>query len=263
MKKKRFQKPPPPAAPLTKPSAEQSDARLASTSAESRAMDAKAAKDEAVPGLSFRSSPPLRESSPLAPAADDGLEPTAIRRPFPVLLFALLGLLLYWADMFLLDQSGHFQAKVFYPYTSTNQLDSFLPKDPAQLARAKGQKIYGTLCTQCHQPNGGGSPALQFPPLAGSDWVLAEGPNRIIRVVLNGAMGPFTVSGAQVNNTMVPWRDTLNDDDIAAVLTYVRNEWGNKAAPVTPAQVKKVREGTKARATPWTMDELKGVPEKD
>jgi mono/diheme cytochrome c family protein len=58
---------------------------------------------------------------------------------------------------------------------------------------------------------------------------------------------------------MVPWRDTFSDDEIAAVLTYVRREWGNKAADVKPERVKEVREKTKDRVLPWTPDELMKV----
>ena len=92
---------------------------------------------------------------------------------------------------------------------------------------------------------------------------MPEGPNRIIRIVLNGAAGPFVVNGAQYNNVMVPWRDALSDDDIAAVLTYIRNDWGNKSPAVTPAQVKVIRDATKDKAGSWTMEELKAVSEKD
>jgi mono/diheme cytochrome c family protein len=106
-----------------------------------------------------------------------------------------------------------------------------------------------------------GTPGM-FPPLAGSEWVTAEGHERIIRIVLNGLSGPIEVAGAQFNNVMVPWRDTLKDEDIASVLSYIRSEWGNKADPVTVEEVKKVREGTKDRGNPWTADELKQVPEK-
>jgi len=106
-----------------------------------------------------------------------------------------------------------------------------------------------------------GTPGM-FPPLGGSEWVNAEGHQRIIRIVLNGLSGPIEVSGAQFNNVMVPWRDILKDEDIAAVLTFIRSEWGNKGDPVPVEEVKAVRAATPDRASPWTADELKQVPEK-
>jgi mono/diheme cytochrome c family protein len=69
------------------------------------------------------------------------------------------------------------------------------------------------------------------------------------------------VDGQQYNNAMVPWRDVLSDEEIAAVITYVRGqkEWGNKAPDVTPERVKAVREKEKSRTQPWTADELKKI----
>ena len=125
-----------------------------------------------------------------------------------------------------------------------------------------GKQTFNNIgCISCHQATGQGVPG-QYPPLAGSDWLLGEGPNRIIRIVLNGFTGPVQVSGGQFNNTMTPFGPVLSDEQIAAVLTYVRSEWGNKGAPVTPEQVKKIR-ALVATHGPWTADELKGIPEKD
>ena len=109
--------------------------------------------------------------------------------------------------------------------------------------------------------NGQGSPGLN-PPLAGSEWVLAEGPNRIIRIVLHGLQGPIEVKGQSFNAAMLAWRDILTDEDIANVLSFIRNEWGNKAPLVTPEQVKAIREETAARDSNWTPTELLAVPEK-
>jgi len=70
------------------------------------------------------------------------------------------------------------------------------------------------------------------------------------------------VAGNDFNsNAMVPWKETLNDEKIADLLTYIRLEWGNKAPPVMSDQVKQVRAQTVDRETQWTADELKVVPE--
>jgi mono/diheme cytochrome c family protein len=196
------------------------------------------------------------------PAPERGGEPVATRAAAPVLLIALLGLMLYLGDIYLMANNGSFDPLVFHPYTSTNQLADLHPKSEAQIAFEKGRRIYRANCAACHQESGLGV-AGQFPPLAGSDWVLTEGPNRVIRLVLNGISGPIKVNGQSFNNVMVPWRDTLKDEDIAAVLTYVRSEWGNKASAVTPAQVKKLRDATKDKGGSWNADELLALPHSD
>ena len=96
-----------------------------------------------------------------------------------------------------------------------------------------------------------------FPPLAGSDWVKG-GTERNIRVVLHGLSGPIKVSGANfaAPAPMPPQGAVLSDQDVANVLTFVRNSWGNKGSLVTKEMVTAVREKEKARAAPWTGAEL-------
>jgi nitrite reductase (NO-forming) len=82
-----------------------------------------------------------------------------------------------------------------------------------------------------------------FPPLAKSDYLLKD-PKRAIGVVVNGLSGPVTVSGAQFNSVMPPMSQ-LNDDEVANILTYVLNSWGNDGGVVSTEQVKQVRATTK------------------
>ena len=122
---------------------------------------------------------------------------------------------------------------------------------------ADGRKVYGTTCAACHQPTGQGA-AGTYPPLAGSE--IATGDEaKLIRVVLHGLTGEVEVQGETFNGAMPAWGPTLKDDDIAAVLTYVRSAWGNKASPVTAASVAQIRAATAARKTPWTAQELAQV----
>ena len=90
-----------------------------------------------------------------------------------------------------------------------------------------------------------GLPAAQFPPLAGSEWV-TESPDRLIALTLHGLLGPIDVKGKHYLGLvpMTPFKG-LNDEEIASVLTYVRNSFGNKASVVEPDQVKAVRAATK------------------
>ena len=108
--------------------------------------------------------------------------------------------------------------------------------------------------------DGNGSASLNAPPLAGSEWVLPTDPSRLIRIVLHGLSGPIPVKGRVWNGgQMLPWKDTLSDEDIALVLTYVRNSWGNKAPVVTADMVKKVRDATKDWPGYMTAIELEKV----
>jgi nitrite reductase (NO-forming) len=161
-----------------------------------------------------------------------------------------------------IQNGGAFPAVVYDPYATFAEVQSHNPIDPTQIGRIKGAKVFSDVCAACHQSTGQGL-AGQFPPLAGSEWVLEEGPNRIIRLVLNGIAGPIEVKGVPFNNAMPPWKEVLNDDQIANVLTYVRSEWGNKAPPVTADQVKKVRAAESGKGDSWTAPDLLKVPAKD
>jgi mono/diheme cytochrome c family protein len=167
--------------------------------------------------------------------------------------------LVYFGFVYLDQYAGGFNSLVYEPFDSFAAVKKSQPASGSPLI-AQGREVYGRTCTACHQPGGLGT-AGQFPPLAGSDWVNAAGPDRIIRIVLNGLQGPVKVNGTDFNNAMVPWKDTLKDDEIAAVITFIRQEWGNKAPAVTPAQISAVRDATKDRNDPWTADELLKVPE--
>jgi nitrite reductase (NO-forming) len=132
----------------------------------------------------------------------------------------------------------------------------------AQDALARGQTVYMQVCFACHQPTGLGLPGM-FPPLAGSDWVAAKKPDRMIRMVLHGLTGPVTINGkpfATPAPLMPPQGAALSDTQIADVLTYVRDAYGNKASAVTPEQVAAIREAEKARTAMWTEAELQKIP---
>jgi mono/diheme cytochrome c family protein len=97
-----------------------------------------------------------------------------------------------------------------------------------------------------------------YPPLAGSEWVNGD-EAKVVRILLHGVTGPIEVAGETFNGMMPPWGGTLKDDDIAAVLTYVRSTWGNTGAAITAAKVASIRAATTSRTTPWTAAELAQV----
>jgi mono/diheme cytochrome c family protein len=113
------------------------------------------------------------------------------------------------------------------------------PVKAAASAAPSGELVYTTVCMPCHQAGGAGLEG-QYPPLAGSEWV-AKDASDVVRIVLHGLTGPIQVKGKSYNNTMPPIGEQLTDGEIAAVLTYVRSAWGNKAGPVDEALVKKLR----------------------
>lgn len=101
-----------------------------------------------------------------------------------------------------------------------------------------GKELYQASCQACHRADGTGTRGL-FPPLAGSDYLMAD-EKRAISTVLNGLSGPVTVNGVEYNLQM-PAQRNLTDEDLASILTYVRNSWGNKGGPTTPEEVAAVR----------------------
>ncbi|HWQ93696.1 MAG TPA: copper-containing nitrite reductase [Clostridia bacterium] len=109
----------------------------------------------------------------------------------------------------------------------------------------KGKAVYMQTCFVCHQPEGQGVTG-QIPPLAKSDFLSTLTKDDYIRGVLNGRTGPIVVNGQTYNGTMVPM-NYLSDDQIADVLTYVRNSWGNSGDAVSSQEVARIRQqGTPA-----------------
>jgi mono/diheme cytochrome c family protein len=177
-------------------------------------------------------------------------EPAEGVGPVPVWFAMLMLALCLWGVLYLANRSGDFRADVFNPVAAPTPGP---PEDPATL----GQRVFMRNCMLCHQFDGRGV-AGQYPPLAGSEWVLGTNghqPQQIVAIVLHGAEGPLEVKGEVFYGSMAPWR-LLRDDEIAAVLTYVRNSWGNSAPPITPEFVARVREATKDREKPWSQPEL-------
>ncbi len=182
--------------------------------------------------------------------------------------------LMVWGGLYVGKYSGRFDPNEFneLPYGRPAKLVA-VADDPNAAVIKAGMAVYNRpTCAACHQPDGLGNLSLSIPPLAGADWVLAEGPNRIIRVVLHGLKGPIKLNGQDFNTggvgAMNPWAKTpdnpagLTAKEIADVLSYVRNAWGNKASIVTEEQVKAVIEEEKARdaSEAWTGEELAKIP---
>jgi len=128
------------------------------------------------------------------------------------------------------------------------------PLTPAQVASfERGRTIYNGLCAGCHQPHGYGLDGLA-PPLVDSEWVLGK-PDIVALIIMNGLGGPVKVSGRTWDLSMPPMAQ-LNDEDLAAVVTYVRREWEHTATPIDTKFVKALRDQYGTHAS-WSADELR------
>lgn len=187
-------------------------------------------------------------------------EPTATRSTAPMWIIVVTLVLLFTGGLFLDSHSGWFDKNVYAPYQSSAQLESFQPKSGAQAVLARGKGIYESVCGICHGSDGLGKPG-QAPPLAGSEWVMAKGVKRLLHIPLAGVAGAIQVGGKDWNMNMAAMGAALSDDDLAAVLTYVRSSWGNKAGVVTGDDVKSVRAEIGKSPQPMSGDQMMKMPE--
>jgi mono/diheme cytochrome c family protein len=187
-------------------------------------------------------------------------EPVATRSAAPMWIIVTTLILLFIGFVFFDRHSGWFDAKVYAPYTSVENLDAYQPQSGAAAELARGKKNYEAVCGICHGPDGLGKPG-QFPPLAGSDWVVTKGFNRLAHIPLAGLAGPIQVSGKGWSLNMAAMGAALPDDDLAAVLTYIRSSWGNQASAVTGDDIKKIRAQLGGGSQPMTHDQLMKMPE--
>jgi mono/diheme cytochrome c family protein len=119
-----------------------------------------------------------------------------------------------------------------------DKINDNLYKDEAVV----GAKVFNIYCATCHQQDGKGASG-RFPPLAGTDWVTGD-KDRLIRILLNGMDGSITVNGENYVNAM-PQHSFLSDDEMAIVLTYIRQSFGNNASEITSAEVAAIRNSSK------------------
>jgi nitrite reductase (NO-forming) len=130
--------------------------------------------------------------------------------------------------------------------TLEKQVEETIKQTPAiatmtkELQMEKGKLVFMQNCSMCHQLDGKGLPGV-FPPLAQSDFLMAD-KDRSVRIALRGLSGPITVNGATYDNLMPQL--PLTDEQVANVLTFIRNSWGNQGDAISLEEVKQVREST-------------------
>jgi len=103
----------------------------------------------------------------------------------------------------------------------------------------KGKQVYMQLCFACHMPDGKGLPNV-FPPLANSDYMLADR-DRTTRIILKGLTGPVTVNGVTYDSAMPAQEAALTEEQVADVLTYIYNAWGNRGDAFDVDDVRRVK----------------------
>jgi mono/diheme cytochrome c family protein len=191
----------------------------------------------------------------------------------PVNLWVVAGIagLLFWGGSYLTQYSGRFEAMEFSEFPHGKPVPvAAVAADPLAAVKREGMIAYNAVCALCHGEDGAGKAGVA-PTLAGSDWVNADGPNRLLRIVRHGLKGTVKV------NKDVTW-NPANDPSIvmgsqwdaiggtneklAAVLTYIRSSWGNTGAAVTPHMVADGLAPVKDRSADanWTQEELLQVP---
>ncbi|UGU16586.1 cytochrome c [Sinomicrobium kalidii] len=116
-----------------------------------------------------------------------------------------------------------------------------IPVKQAEAAYPEGEKVYKQYCATCHQANGSGVPNLN-PPLRETTYVTGD-KTELIRIIINGSDAGLEVNGQTYANVMPP-HDFLSDRQIAQLLSYIRNSFGNTATPVAEKEVKVIRENT-------------------
>jgi cytochrome c len=116
-----------------------------------------------------------------------------------------------------------------------------------------GSQVYSARCASCHQSDGQGISGA-FPSLVGTSWV--ENRGQIIRILLHGLQGEIVVNGETYNGNMPAWGSTLSNEEIAAVITHVRQSWTNDYGEVTVDEVGAVRSATEGRTEAWSPEEL-------
>ncbi|MBI5258169.1 MAG: c-type cytochrome [Burkholderiales bacterium] len=181
-----------------------------------------------------------------APQRREHPEPHEAARPMPWYLPALTALLLAFGALYIARSPvGDVPARG--DGRSVAELQG--PAPGATGTPLDAAALYAARCAACHQASGAGLPGV-FPPLAGSEWV--TGPQRrLAAVVLHGVSGPLTVKGQPYAGAMPAFAAQLQDAELAALLSHLRGQWGNAAAPVSADTVAAVRRDTAARSGPF------------
>ncbi|NBS06326.1 MAG: hypothetical protein EBS69_02790 [Verrucomicrobia bacterium] len=174
--------------------------------------------------------------------------PAERHAPVPGWLLGVGIILSFWAGGYLFFYSGGFRGDVYDPGQITwgpVNTGPVVPPDPKVI----GKRLFTANCAQCHQATGLGQASK----------------NRLISILHKGIAGPINVKGLLYNNNMPAWGDgapvPLKDEQISAILTYIRSDWGNSADPVTTEEVAAKRKELAGMNNPWSEAGLLALPD--
>ncbi len=173
-------------------------------------------------------------------------DPDEGSRPLPWFLTMFLGAMAMWGAFYIyVTPSGEESS-----FGDQRTVAALRPpvKAAGAAAAVDGKQVYGSKCAACHQASGLGVPGV-FPPVAGAEWVVGD-EKVLTQIVLHGVNGEMQVKGVTYKGTMPAW-NTMSDEELAAVMSYMRGEWGNQASAISPDTVKAQREAGKARTEPY------------
>ena len=193
--------------------------------------------------------PPKLEKSDVGKNAQrqrENEDPDEGIRPLPWFLVMFLGAMAMWGAFYIyITPSGEASA-----YGDQRTVATLRPAVAlvGSAAKADGKQVYAGKCSACHQANGAGLAGV-FPPLVASEWVLGDD-KILINILLHGVNGELVVKGNTYNGAMPAWK-SMSDDELAAVMTYIRTDWGNQGAVITAKAVADQREASKAQAAPY------------
>lgn len=181
-----------------------------------------------------------------APRQRENADPDEGIRPLPWFLVMFLGAMAMWGAFYIyITPSGEDSA-----YGDQRTVSDLRPAVKAEGGAAKvdGKQVFGAKCAACHQATGLGVAGV-FPPVAASEWVLGD-EKVLTNILLHGVTGEMDVKGTSYKGAMPAW-NSLSDEELAAVMSYIRSDWGNAAQEITPETVKAQREATKTRKEPY------------
>lgn len=214
-------------------------------------------------GMDYGETKPVHATH--AAVGREKIDPRVGREPLSLWLIAVYGLAVFFGGAYLGRYAGNWSGDGLdylgnAPRVASHGGAGGATEQAAELTPAqKGAKIFSANCATCHQATGLGV-AGQYPPLVGSEYV-DGGTRRLGMILLKGLQGPLTVKGAQYGSAvMQPWEKTLNDQKIADVLTYIRQEWGNTGGPVPAEGIAALRKELAGHAESWTEADLLAVP---
>ena len=175
----------------------------------------------------------------------ENAEPEERMRPMPLAAAAVVLVMVLFGVVYLLLSDPVGNARLGDRRTVAD-LSGPAPAEPG--AAVDGKALFAAHCAACHQATGKGLPGV-FPPLDGSEWV--QGDTRILaNILLHGVTGEITVAGASYNGAM-PAFQQLGDAELAAVASYIRSAWSNKAEALPTTLFEQERQAGSARTTPF------------